>query len=200
MEREVGSLTRQLHFQPSYWLGIIAVVSHRRDIDQVEVLHLFEGIPVGVPVDQRLHVGVCVQYPQQSLRVEQVAIALRAPPGDTILRLQSRADAEKPLVGYQVYSLDAVAGDSDPGSNDSVSLLGTTDRAGKLAVPPGFDLLRIEEADANVVECLEVGADGVVPCASTADENGHGTEVAAIADTVVAARMNRPDGPAASLT
>ena len=74
--------------------------------------------------------------------VEQLAIGLRAEPAETVLQLHSRTSPDKPLVGYQVFSQNTVAGVSDPASNDAVTLLGSTDRSGKLAIPPGDTRIR----------------------------------------------------------
>ncbi|MEX0610985.1 MAG: hypothetical protein WD738_23990 [Pirellulales bacterium] len=67
-------------------------------------------------------------------RVEQLAIGLRALPAETVLRLHSRTAPDKPLVGYEVFS-------QKPG-DEVLSLLGTTDREGKLTVPPGETRIR----------------------------------------------------------
>jgi hypothetical protein len=61
--------------------------------------------------------------------VEQLAVALRAAPGLTILRLHSRTNPQKPLVGYEVFAQNP----ADP----SLLLLGTTDGGGRLSVGPG---------------------------------------------------------------
>ncbi len=62
-------------------------------------------------------------------RVEQVAVALRADPGETVLRLQSRTNAEKPLVGYEMYSQKP--------SEEATTRIGASDSAGKVTVRPG---------------------------------------------------------------
>jgi hypothetical protein len=62
-------------------------------------------------------------------RVEQVAVGLRADPGETVLRLQSRTNANKPLVGYETYS-------KKPGE-EATTRIGASDAAGKLTLRPG---------------------------------------------------------------
>jgi len=68
-------------------------------------------------------------------RAEQIAIAARAEPADTILRLHSRTNADKPLVGYEVFTQQA--GETTP------TRIGATDRQGKLSIPPGKSALRM---------------------------------------------------------
>ncbi len=70
-------------------------------------------------------------------RVEQVAIALRSDPADTILSLRSRTTADKPLVGYEVFSQD------DPKNPNSLARIGSTDRNGKLEIPSGKNSVRL---------------------------------------------------------
>ncbi len=62
-------------------------------------------------------------------RVEQVAIGLRADPGDSTLRLESRLEREKPLVGYEVLAQNM---DEEP-----LRPLGASDAAGQITVTPG---------------------------------------------------------------
>lgn len=62
-------------------------------------------------------------------RVEQVAIALRADPGETIVRLQSRTNPDKPLIGYEVFSQNAGA--------EATTRIGSSDHAGRIGIPPG---------------------------------------------------------------
>jgi hypothetical protein len=69
-------------------------------------------------------------------RVDQIAIAVRSDPADTTLRLRSRVSAEKPLVGYEVFA------QTDPTKPDALARLGSTDRDGKLAVPPAEQRVR----------------------------------------------------------
>jgi hypothetical protein len=61
-------------------------------------------------------------------RVEQVALALRADPADTVLRLRSRVSEDKPLVGYEIFA------QTDPEKPDALIRLGATGRDGKLDV------------------------------------------------------------------
>lgn len=68
-------------------------------------------------------------------RVEEVAIALRADPGNTDLKLRSRVKAEKPLAGYEVFAKNTDA--------ESTTLLGTSDSFGKIVVPPGRTALQL---------------------------------------------------------
>lgn len=70
-------------------------------------------------------------------RVEQLAIALRADPGKTVLKLHSRTNQKKPLVGYEIYT------QKDPQSTDSLAPLGTTDRLGEIRLSPSDDRLRM---------------------------------------------------------
>ena len=68
-------------------------------------------------------------------RVEEVAIALRADPANTVLMLRSRVKAEKPLVGYEVFAKNT--------DGESISSLGTSDIGGKIEVPPGKTRLQL---------------------------------------------------------
>jgi hypothetical protein len=68
-------------------------------------------------------------------RVEQVAIALRADPAETILQLRSRTVAEKPLLGYQVYARNS--------DEEATTLVGASDQEGQIAVPPGRTRLQL---------------------------------------------------------
>jgi hypothetical protein len=70
-------------------------------------------------------------------RVEQVAIALRSDPGDTVLKIRSRVTADKPLVGREVYA------QPDPEKSNKLVRIGSTDRDGKLEVPPAKNRVRI---------------------------------------------------------
>lgn len=69
-------------------------------------------------------------------RVEQVAIALRSDPGDTVLKVRSRITADKPLVGREVYV------QADPKKPNELVRIGSTDRDGKLEVPPAKSRVR----------------------------------------------------------
>lgn len=62
-------------------------------------------------------------------RIEQLAVALRADPDATVLRLHSRTAADKPLSGYEVFS-------QNPGE-EALSRIGLSDTAGELSIPPG---------------------------------------------------------------
>jgi hypothetical protein len=66
---------------------------------------------------------------RQRGRIEQVAVALRVDPGETVVRLRSRTDKEKPLVGYQVF-------EQNSGEHDT-QLVGSSDDAGEVRVGPG---------------------------------------------------------------
>jgi hypothetical protein len=66
---------------------------------------------------------------RQRGRIEQLAIALRADPGETSVRLRSRTQKEKPLVGYQVFT-------QNTGEHET-KLLGTSDDSGQVSVGPG---------------------------------------------------------------
>jgi hypothetical protein len=66
---------------------------------------------------------------RQRGRIEQVAIALRSDDGETVVRLRSRTQKDKPLVGYEVYSQNS-------GEHDT-RLIGTSDSHGQLRVVPG---------------------------------------------------------------
>ncbi len=61
-------------------------------------------------------------------RVEQIAVALTAEPRETILRLQSRSNANKPLVGYEMYA-------QKPGE-ETTTRIGASDSAGEVSVRP----------------------------------------------------------------
>ncbi len=62
-------------------------------------------------------------------RTEQIAIALRADPDTTMLRLHSRTTASKPLVGYEVFA-------QQPGE-EALARIGVTNTAGQLPISPG---------------------------------------------------------------
>jgi hypothetical protein len=61
-------------------------------------------------------------------RVEQIAIAIRSDPGSTVLRLHSRSNPDKPLVGYQVL---------DEKGGGETELIGSTDNSGRVEIPAG---------------------------------------------------------------
>jgi hypothetical protein len=62
-------------------------------------------------------------------RVEQVAIALHVNPRDAIIHLRSRTEADKPLVGYEVYAQDS--------NDDATHLVARSDESGDVRIPPG---------------------------------------------------------------
>jgi hypothetical protein len=68
-------------------------------------------------------------------RVEEVAIALRADPADTVLKLRSRVKAEKPLVGYEVFARNT--------DEESTIPIGPSDLAGRISIPPGRTRLQL---------------------------------------------------------
>jgi hypothetical protein len=67
-------------------------------------------------------------------RTEQIAIGLRADPGDTVLALRSRMEKEKPLIGYEVFAQDMSAQD---GGETSLRPLGASNVRGDVQVSPG---------------------------------------------------------------
>jgi hypothetical protein len=68
-------------------------------------------------------------------RTEQVAIALRADPGQSQIRLRSRTNAEKPLVGYEVQSQNV--------EEETLSRVGLSDQQGALVVQPGKSRVQV---------------------------------------------------------
>lgn len=62
-------------------------------------------------------------------RSEQVAIALRNDPGDTVVHLQSRTAKDKPLAGYEVFAQNA--------GQEATNSLGHSDASGRIVVPAG---------------------------------------------------------------
>jgi hypothetical protein len=62
-------------------------------------------------------------------RVEQLAIALRTDAGETQLRLHSRTNFEKPLVGYELYA-------QKPGE-ETTTRIGASDTAGRITIRAG---------------------------------------------------------------
>ncbi len=60
-------------------------------------------------------------------RIEPVAISIRTDPGPLTLRLHSRTTADKPLVGYEVFS-------QQPG-DESITRIGLTDATGQIRIP-----------------------------------------------------------------
>jgi hypothetical protein len=68
-------------------------------------------------------------------RIEPVAIALRADPGESVLRLHARTAAERPLVGYEVFA-------QQPGEK-APQRIGSSDTEGRVYVPSGESRIRI---------------------------------------------------------
>lgn len=62
-------------------------------------------------------------------RIELLAIAVRARPRPVVVRLQSRTNPEKPLVGYEVFVQNT--------GEEATRLLGRSDREGRVTVEPG---------------------------------------------------------------
>ena len=62
-------------------------------------------------------------------RIEQVAIALRADPRKTVVRMRSRSDPDKPLVGYEVFVQNT--------NDDQTRSIGLSDEQGEVRVEPG---------------------------------------------------------------
>ena len=62
-------------------------------------------------------------------RVEPVAIAVHAEPAAVTLRLRSRTAADKPLIGYEVFTQKP--------SDQSLTRVGLTDPTGQIVIPPG---------------------------------------------------------------
>jgi hypothetical protein len=70
-------------------------------------------------------------------RAELVALRVSSPTGPTTLRIESRAEPRIPLAGCDVYAYP-------PAQKDAVSLVGRTDRQGRVVVPPGGNsILRV---------------------------------------------------------
>jgi hypothetical protein len=76
-----------------------------------------------------IHSGSRRPFGRRQGRVEQIAIALRADPGDTQLRLESRSNPEKPLVGYELHA-------QKPGE-EATTPIGVSDLSGRITVRPG---------------------------------------------------------------
>lgn len=76
-----------------------------------------------------VHTGIRRAFgARRTALIDQVAVALRNPPGPTRLRFHARSDAKQGLAGYEVFRATA-----DGGSE----LIGFTDSAGEIDVPPG---------------------------------------------------------------
>jgi hypothetical protein len=73
-------------------------------------------------------------------RVEQVAIALRGDPADIALRLHSRTNQNKPLVGYEVLVQNTDKNDDKDGG---LTRIGSTGRDGIVVVPPSKERVRV---------------------------------------------------------
>jgi hypothetical protein len=73
-------------------------------------------------------------------RVEQVAIALRGDPADLALRLHSRTDKDKPLVGYEVLVQSDV---KKVEKNRGLKRIGSTDRDGIFVIAPGNERILV---------------------------------------------------------
>ena len=69
-------------------------------------------------------------------RIEALALRIVPPHGSTTLVLQSRTAPRQPLAGYDVYS-------RLPSEKTATTLLGHTDRLGRLTVPPGESPIRV---------------------------------------------------------
>jgi hypothetical protein len=81
---------------------------------------------------------------QRRGRVEQIALALRNPPGPAKVRFHARSDREQGLAGYEVFRMAA---------DGSSELLGVTDRQGVISVPP---------ADSGAISMILLRSDGLL--------------------------------------
>jgi hypothetical protein len=68
-------------------------------------------------------------------RTEMLALAVLPPQGSTTLELASRSDAKRRLFGYEVFAYRP--------DSPTTTLVGRTDRNGRLSIPQGEDPLRI---------------------------------------------------------
>jgi hypothetical protein len=68
-------------------------------------------------------------------RVDQLALFVHLPAGDTTLELRAADKGARPLVGYQVYS--------HPVDSKETRLLGSTDTRGALVIAPGDGGVRV---------------------------------------------------------
>jgi len=75
-----------------------------------------------------VYTGLRRAFGIQRGRTEQVAIALRNPPGPAKVRFHARADKQQGLAGYEVFR---------QARDGSTALVGVTDRDGTITVPPG---------------------------------------------------------------
>ena len=84
----------------------------------------------------RVHSGTRQPLPaRRQGRIEPIAIALRADPGETTLRLESRTDADKPLVGYDVFAQDT--------GEEATTPIALSDAEGRVQVPAGGTRVQI---------------------------------------------------------
>ena len=76
-----------------------------------------------------VHTGARRPFAMQRGRVEQLAIALRYPPGMARVRFHARREQEQGLAGYEVYRA----------KQGSPEYVGVTDRNGEISIPPADD-------------------------------------------------------------
>ena len=105
-----------------------------------------EAVPGGIQIVPWTFLEIASVDPQQAVaqiesgstrpfalrqrgRIEQVAIALRSDDGETAVRLRSRTQKDKPLVGYEVYSQNT--------NEHDTKLVGTSDALGQVRVGTG---------------------------------------------------------------
>ena len=81
---------------------------------------------------------------QRRGRVEQIALALRNPPGPAKVRFHARSDRDQGLAGYEVFRMAA---------DGSSQRLGVTDRHGVISVPP---------ADSGAISMILLRSDGLL--------------------------------------
>jgi len=118
----------------------------------------------------RLHTGL--PNPLSARRRGRVeALVLGAVPSGraSTLRLRSRTDRERPLVGYEVFS-------HPPGAKTTVRL-GATDRYGELRIPPAAEsplrVLLVKSGDRPLARLPVVpGLEATLPPAEIADDEG----------------------------
>jgi hypothetical protein len=77
-----------------------------------------------------VHTGARRPFAMKRGRVEQLAIALRYPPGMARVRFHARRDETQGLAGYEVYRA---------AKQGSPEYIGVTDRNGEISVPPADD-------------------------------------------------------------
>jgi hypothetical protein len=105
-----------------------------------------------------VHSGVRRAFGIQRARVEQIAVALRNPPGPTTVRFHARNDRETPLAGYEVLR-DKL--DQPP------QAIGVTDRQGTITIPPAEDasvsMVLLRSAGQLLAKIpVPAGGDGVI--------------------------------------